>query len=283
MGCIIIFGMTFEFQEKSKAMKAILTIAVFSSLSLMSFTTATEDTFSYRSHSNQSFTYGEELNYRVHYGWISAATINIKVDDKPVKIDGRSTYHVTAKGKTNSSFDWAYKVRDHFESFIDSQSLAPLKYFKSVQEDSYKDLDLVYYDHANKYLRGKKKNMDMPVYVQDIVSSLFYARNLNFASAQPGQTFPIDIYLDQEIYNLKFKYLGKETISTDMGKIRCIKLRPQLVVDRVFKDEDDMTVWVSDDANHLPVRVQTDIFVGSLKVDLVNYKNLRNPFHSKIK
>jgi hypothetical protein len=77
--------------------------------------------------------------------------------------------------------------------------------------------------------------------------------------------------------------MGKETISTDIGKIRCIKLRPQLVVDRVFKDEDDMTVWVTDDANRVPVRVQTDIWVGSLKVDLVNYKNLRNSFTSKVK
>lgn len=252
-------------------------------LGLMSFTTSENDNFSYRNIPNLAFGPGEELSYRVHYGWINAATVNISVDDKSTPIDGRSTYHITAKGRTNSSFDWAYRVRDHFESYIDSQSLAPLKYFKSVQEDSYKDVDLVFYDHEKQYLRGKKKNMEMPVYVQDIVSSLFYARNINFNSASVGQTFPIDIYLDQKIYNLKFKYLGKETISSDVGKIRCIKLRPQLVVDRVFKDEDGMTVWVSDDANHLPVRVQTDIWVGSLKLDLVGYKNIRNAFSSKLK
>jgi hypothetical protein len=264
-------------------MKSVMSILAVASLSLMSFSISTNDTFNFRNQANQAFQYGEELNYRVHYGWINAATINIKVDPEAVKIDGRNTYHVTAKGRTNGSFDWAYKVRDHFESYIDSQSLAPLKYFKSVQEDSYKDVDLVYYDHEKRYLKGKKKSMEMPVYVQDIVSSLFYARSLNFAASPVGTTFPLDVYLDQTIYNLKFKYMGKETISTDIGKIRCIKLRPQLVVDRVFKDEDDMTVWVTDDANRVPVRVQTDIWVGSLKVDLVNYKNLRNSFTSKVK
>lgn len=247
------------------------------------FTSREASTFSYRSQKNQAFTYGEKLNFRVHYGFINAASISIQVADQPIKINDRPTYHITAKGKTYSSFDWMYKVRDHFESYVDSTSIAPLKYFKSVQEDKYKDVDLVYYDHATKYLTGKKKNMSMPEYVQDVVSGTFYARSIDFSNAYNGQTYPLDIYLDQKIYNLKFKYLGKETIKTDVGKVRCIKLRPQLVVDRVFKDEDGMTIWITDDKNHLPVRIQTAIYVGSLKVDLTSYSGLLNPFDSKVK
>ena len=106
-------------------------------------------------------------------------------------------------------------------------------------------------------------------------------RTLDFANASVGKTFPIDIYLDQEIYNLNFKYLGTEVIKTDLGKINCYKLRPQLVVDRVFKDEDDMTVWVSADANKVPVRVEAAIYVGSVKVDLTKATGLKNAFSSK--
>ena len=87
--------------------------------------------------------------------------------------------------------------------------------------------------------------------------------------------------MDQEIHDLKFKYLGTETIRTDVGKIKCYKLRPQLVVDRVFKDKDDMTLWVSADENKIPIRVKAKIYVGSLKVDLVKYEGLRNPFAAK--
>jgi hypothetical protein len=245
------------------------------------YTNQTDQHAALRYSANQAFTYGEELNYRVHYGFINAASIKIKVADKPADIKGRSTYNIEAKGRTYSSFDWAYRVRDHFETYLDSQSIAPLKYFKSVEEDKYKDVDLVYYDHEKKYMVGKKKSMAMPSYVQDIVSGMFYARTIDFNSAYVGQTFPIDIYLDQKIYNLKFKYVGKEVIRTDVGKVRCIKLQPQLVVDRVFKDEDDMTIWVSDDLNKVPIRVQADIYVGSLKVDLTSYKGLRNSFSSK--
>ena len=196
-------------------------------------------------------------------------------------VKGRPTYNISALGKTFRSFDWAFKVRDHFVTYLDSQSMAPLKYYKTVQEDDYKDEDLVFYDHEKKKLTGKKKNMDMPAYVQDIVSGLFYARTIDFSKAYSGQSFPIDIYLDQKIYNLKFKYMGVETLKTDLGKIKCYKLRPQLVVDRVFKDEDDMTIWISADKNKIPIRVKAAIYVGSVKIDLTKTKGLRNPFSAK--
>lgn len=247
-----------------------------------SFTQKENNGFKFRKQKNQAFGYGEKLDFRVHYGWINAAQISIRVDDTAVVVNDRPTYHIVAQGKTNRSFDWMYNVRDRFESYVDTTGIAPLKYFKTVKEDKYTDTDLVYYHHDKKKLQGLKKNMDMPEYVQDIVSGTYYARTIDFSDAYIGKTFPLDIYLDQKIYNLKFKYLGIETIKSDFGKVRCIKLRPQLVVDRVFKDEDDMTIWVSDDKNRLPIRVQTDIWVGSLKVDLTSYSGLENPFDAKL-
>ena len=261
-----------------KIIKSILVVAVM--LISTAFTNQTASVGGSRVLNNQSFSFGEELSYRVHYGWINAARITMKIAPEPVKIKGRTTYNITGYGKTLRSFDWAYRVRDHFETYIDSQSLAPLKYFKSVEEDSYKDIDLVFYDHEKKWLKGKKKSMEMPPYVQDVISGIYYARSLDLDNAYVGQTFPLDIYLDQEIYNLKFKYLGTEIIKSDLGKVKCHKLRPQLVVDRVFKDEDDMTVWVSADENKIPVRVKAEIYVGSLKVDLTSHKGLSNPFSS---
>ncbi len=247
-----------------------------------SFTQKENAAFQFRQQNNKAFGFGEALTYRVHYGWLNAARITMKVDDTTVSVGKRPTYHIVAKGKTNKSFDWMYTVRDRFESYVDTTGIAPLKYFKTVQEDKYTDTDLVYYDHEGKSLRGLKKNMEMPEYVQDIVSGTYYARTIDFSDAYVGKTYPLDIYLDQKIYNLKFKYMGIETIKSDFGKVRCIKLRPQLVVDRVFKDEDDMTIWVSDDKNRLPIRVKTDIWVGSLKVDLTDYSGLANPFDAKL-
>lgn len=259
-----------------KLVKLLLIVFVMLQSSILA---KSEEQFTFRSIPVKSFKMGEELKYRVHYGWINAASVKIKVDTRIHSIKGRPTYKTTAFGSTYKTFDWAFKVRDYFESFVDTQAMAPLKYYKTVEEDDYRNKDLVYFDHEKEklsYVRNDKPGtLDMPTYVQDVVSAAFYARTLDFSNATPGKTFPLDIYLDQKVYNLKFKYIGKETISADVGKVRCLKFRPQLVVDRVFKDEDDMTIWISDDANKIPIRVQTDIWVGSLKVDLKSYKNLR--------
>ena len=154
-------------------------IFIFLGMLALSFSQSTPHVGGDREIENKAFTYGEALTYRVHYGWINAAKITLTVADKPEMIKGRTTYNITGKGKTYRSFDWAYKVRDHFETYLDSQSMAPLKYFKSVKEDKYEDVDLVFYDHTNKKLKGKKKDLDIPAYVQDIVSSVYYARTID--------------------------------------------------------------------------------------------------------
>lgn len=252
------------------------TLFLFAALLQFSFTSDSVNDFEYREQKNEAFTYGEELKYKIHYGFINAATATISVDAEPVKINDRSTYHITAKGRTLGSFDWMYKVRDHYETWVDSESMAPLKYFKHVKENKYRDTDLVYYDHAKKSLRGKKKNMEMPRYAQDVVSSLFYARTLDLSELKTGESFKINVYLDQEIYDLKFKLLARETLSTKFGKIKCLKLRPQVVAGGVFEDEDSLTIWVSDDDNRIPIRAASDLWVGAIKCDLVHHKGLKH-------
>jgi len=238
--------------------------------------------FAFRKLSNNAFQVGEKLQFRVHYGVINAAKITMAVDQS-TNINSRNTFALRVEGETLKSFDWAYKVRDKFQSWLDAESLAPLRYAKTVRENKYFNEDVAIYMHDKKKLRNTKGELVMPAYTQDIASALFYARNLNYTNAYVNQVFPIDVYLDNEIYNLNFTYLGKETINTDLGKVKCIKLRPKLVVDRVFKSSNDMTVWISDDANHIPIRVQSAIKVGSLKVDITGYEGLRNSFSSLTK
>jgi hypothetical protein len=249
---------------------------------------AENTTFTYRKMGNSAFWEGEKLSFRVHYGLINAATIQMEVHkegelfSKPEELKGRKAYHISIEGKTIKAFDWAFKVRDRFDSYVDKESLAPLKYSKSVIENNYTDQDLVFFRHLSGKLNGKKGSLDMPAYTQDIVSALYYARNIDYSKAKIGDTFPIHIYLDNKIYNLNFKYAGIETIKSDIGKVKCYKLIPRLVVDRVFKSEEDMTVWITADDNKIPIRVKSDIQVGSLKVDLTAYEGLKNPFTSKI-
>lgn len=263
--------------------------AVFSALTAFTFiqkedqaAQTNEETFSYRKMSNTAFGLNEKLEYRVHYGLINAATVSLEVGSAMVDKNERTCYNIKADGRTLKSFDWAYKVRDRFETFVDQDALAPISYNKNVQEDNYTDNDYVNFKHNKKKLYGLKGVLDMPVYTHDIISALYYVRNLDFSKAKNGDKYPIDVYLDNKIYNLGFKFAGRETLSTDIGKVKCIKFIPTLVVDRVFKDQDDMTIWVSDDDNKIPIRVKAKIMVGSVKADITSYKNLKNEFKSLV-
>ncbi|MBC7425151.1 MAG: DUF3108 domain-containing protein [Bacteroidia bacterium] len=236
--------------------------------------------FTYRKMVNNAFTYGEKLNYRVHYGFINAANIEMEVYGSVEEVYEHKTFHIRAEGKTIKTFDWAYKVRDKFDTYIDQDALCPIKFTKTVREDNYYDTDLVAFKHEKKKLFGSKGVLDMPEYTQDVISALYYARTLDLAKAKKGDTYPIDVYLDNKIYNLKFKYDGKETIKTDIGSVKCYKLLPALIVDRVFKNENDMTIWISEDDNKIPIRIKADIAVGSIKVDITKYSGLKSSFTS---
>ena len=90
------------------------------------------------------------------------------------------------------------------------------------------------------------------------------------------------MFLDNEVYNLYIKYLGKEEIKTKFGKFKAIKFKPLLVKGTLFQGGEKMTVWVSDDENHIPLRIESPIVVGSVKVDMMGYQNLRYPLSSLI-
>jgi hypothetical protein len=231
---------------------------------------------------NLAYQPGETLKYRIHYGAINAGVVSMIVNPTPTILNGKTTYNLRVEGETVKSFDWAYKVRDKFESWVDQESQAPLRYAKTVRENDYFHQDVAIYDHDNLKLRNKQGELTIPKYTQDIASAIYYLRNLDYSTATPGKQFPVDVYIDNKVYNLPITYKGKEVIKTDLGKIRCIKIKPKLVVDRVFKHADALTVWVTDDANHIPVRIEGQIYVGSIKVDIIQHTGLKNAFSSKV-
>jgi hypothetical protein len=114
------------------------------------------------------------------------------------------------------------------------------------------------------------------------LSAIYYARNIDFNKYKVGDKIPFSMFLDNEVYNLYIRYLGKETIKTKKGKFKAIKFKPLLIKGTIFEGGEKMNVWVSDDANHVPVRVESPISVGKVQVDLIDYKSLRYPLSSLI-
>ena len=226
---------------------------------------------------NVAFAPGEVLEYRVHYGFIDAGEARLEVSKEYKDFGGHKCYHVIGTGKSMGAFDWFFKVRDRYESYIDTQALVPWLFIRRVSEGGYTINQNVSFNHYKKTATSEKKTIDTPNRVQDLVSSFYYARTIDFSKAVPGDTFVIHTYLDDETFPLTIKFIGRETIKTAKGKFRCIAFRPMLLEGRVFKEKEGMMVWVTDDKNRIPVRAQADILIGSVKMDLKDYSGLLNP------
>ena len=122
----------------------------------------------------------------------------------------------------------------------------------------------------------------MKIRSSSLISELktFVAHGVGYA-AKPGETYAINCFMDKEVWPLKVKFIGRETITTNLGTFKCLKYRPVMQQGRVFKHEEDLNIWITDDKNHIPILGQANVLVGSIKAELKSYKGLAHPI-SKI-
>lgn len=223
---------------------------------------------------NTAFKRGEVLKYRVHYGAIDAGEAVISVEQENKQIAGRNTYHVVGKGSSKGAFDWFFKVRDTYESYIDESAIVPWMFVRRVDEGGFKITQNMVFDHYHGRVNSNGSTMDVPINIQDMISAFYYARTIDMSNIKAGDILEVPCFVDDKQWTLKIKYVGRETIKSDVGKVKCMKFRPVVQTGRIFKKEEDLNVWISDDKNRIPVRAQANILVGSIKMDLQSYSGL---------
>ncbi len=253
-----------------------LSLLVLAFLSLCGFHVAD----SYRQVENESFGPGEVLEYRVHYGFINAGEGVVKVSNQLHKINNRPCYEVTATGKSVGAFDWVIKIRDTWRSYIDTSALVPHRFQTDIQEGKYRKTETVHFNHEGHTIRSEEKNNDtkefqMPANVQDIISGYCYMRVIDFNALHIGEVVPIPAFFDDHFYDFKVRYRGKEDVKTKYGTVRCIKITPVMPKNEMFDGESSIRVWITDDKNRIPVKVEADMFVGAIEMELKNFRGLK--------
>jgi len=233
---------------------------------------------------NTAYKSGEIIHLTVFYNTLGAyigagdATFTTTLE----RFNGKPVYHAVGVGKTYPFFDNFFKVRDRYESYIDTATLQPYKFIRNVDEGGYKIYNNVTFNQSANTAISTNGVFKIGDCMQDVISAVYYARNINFNNYKNGDKIPFDMFLDDEIYHLYIRLIGKEKIKTKYGKFRAIKFKPLLIKGTIFQGGENMTVWVSDDPNHLLLRIESPITVGSVKVDMMGYENLRYPLSSMI-
>lgn len=242
-----------------------------------------------------AFSAGEELNYKVIYNWgpiwLESAEASFKV--KSTIHNGKACYHLIGSGSTYPKYDWFFKVRDVFETYLDSESFRPLKFEANIHEGSKIDKHIYLFNNHLKKAYTIINYGTKPVKVDtlkigtcsiDVLTAIYYARSIDYSNCKMNDTVSISLLLDGKLYAIYVRYLGKETlISKEIGTYKCIKFSPLLIEGTIFKKGEGMRVWVSDDKNKLPIYIETPITVGTVKVKLMSYKGLRNSEEAKVK
>ncbi len=226
---------------------------------------------------------GEVLTYRIHYGILNAGTATLTA--VKTNYQNQPHLHVKGAGRTTGIVRTFFKVEDVYESYISQETGLPSYYIRNVQEGSYSQHLHTAFNHNNQtlVLTDKKnpangsKTIKSVKDVQDMLSAFYYLRSLDSSELKVGTVKNLNVWIDDEMFPFQLRVAGVENVKTKFGTISCLKIIPLVKSGRVFRAKEGVTLWVSNDRNHIPISIKAELAVGSLKADLNQYQNVKYP------
>lgn len=243
--------------------------------------------FSVIAQTESAFKGGEYLKFRVRYGPFNTSYASLWV--KNSSYDGKEAYHAVGKGETTGLARLFFKVDDTYESYFDKQTSKPFFFNRDIYEGGYTKKLHFFFNHQEKNVKIKnlenkqEKSISIDETVRDVITALYHFRNdPTMRDLKVNQEVNLDmIFDDDEIFKFRLKFIGKERIETDFGYINTLIFRPLVQDGRVFKEQESLTLWVSDDANKIPVKIKASLRVGSLVGELIDFNALKHPTELK--
>lgn len=222
---------------------------------------------------------GERVEYRIHYGIINAAEARVDIAKNLSVINGKPCYRINVFGRTTGAFDVFTKVRDTWRSFVDTTNLEPQQFYRNIRENNYRKEETTYFDRKAHKATSKTKDTtrvySVPYNVHDIISGYYYLRTVDFNYRTEGDIIEVPVFLSDETIRMKVKYAGREVVKTKYGRIKVFKLHPLMPNNKLFKGENSIRIWVSDDENKVPIKIEVDLFIGALAMDIKHYAGLQ--------
>lgn len=229
---------------------------------------------------------GETIEYKITVGFFTIGKAQISTSPKIYKVNGRPCYKIDVRGKTSGAVDWVASVEDTWGAYMDTLTFLPHMGYRNIKENNYRKNELTKFDQVNKMVElkvidqktgGFKESKIFQVMepVRDIVAGSTYLRTLDYNNLQAGDTIMLNGVFEDEVYALQILFGGKETIKTKFGNVKSFKLTPIMPNNQIFAGENSITLWFSDDANKIPLKIEANMFVGKAGCEIINYKSLK--------
>jgi len=245
--------------------------------------------------SNDAFGDGEEVSYTVSYNWgpvwVDAGLVTFSA--KKEMFLGKPSWHLKSTGKTFRTYDILFKVRDYYDSWVDPDTFHSFEFRRYIYEGGYTLLNTMKFDQEKHEVYSNTKTDNNPQRTDtlkilpcsfDMLSAVYYTRTLDLPNISKDFKKQIPVLIDDGYYNIYIRPLGKEIVeNTDGKKYRCTKFAAKMVEGTIFRGDEDVLVWVTDDANKVPIYIEAKIIIGTVKAYLKEARGLKNPNIALIK
>jgi len=209
------------------------------------------------------FGVGEKMVFSVTWSGIHAGEATLEVKEL-LSYQGHEVFRIVSTAKTNKFFSVFYKLRDTLESLFDVQGLFSRRYRKvEYNGNQVSNREIIFDQEQNMVLYKGKRYYTLPG-VQDELSLFYYVRTLDF---QVGNSIYMDVFSSKKNWRVKANVLRKERITVPAGTFNTIVVEPEIKFDGILKTG-NMTLWFTDDERKIPVKMKSNITIGSIEANL---------------
>jgi hypothetical protein len=228
-----------------------------------------------------AFSVGEKLVYDVGYSFITAGEAVFYIPGMDT-IQNRECYRVQFTVNSTPTFSFFYKVEDKYETILDKKGIFPWRFTQQIREGSYRYDFRADFDQLNNVAITKDGRYSIPPYVHDAVSAMFYVRTMDFSKSRPGQKVYLQNFYKDSTYQLAVKFLGYQRVSVDAGTFDCVLVEPLMKEGGLFKSEGRIIIWMTNDERKIPIKVSTQVIIGSIDAELREYSGINGPIKAKV-
>ena len=243
---------------------------------------------------DDTFNSGEKISYGAYYNWnfiwINAGEVTFTADT--IRYNEQNEWQFSAIGKTYKAYDLFYTVRDTFQSRVICDGFRPDYFIRKVNHGKSSTVHEYQFKEDSKeihsYIKREKEEPFRDVLqwqpnTSDMLSTVYSFRDFKFEGLKKDDQVNFRMLVDNKTEDLYFRYRGLENIKTRNGrKFRCHHIVIRLLGGDFFPDGEHMNVWFTADQNHIPIKVETEILVGSVSAILTDLEHIKYPLTSEI-
>jgi len=244
---------------------------------------------------NTAFNAGESLKYQLYFNWqfvwLKAGTASLDIQNANFR--GKPCMRASLITKGSSRTDKFFMMRDTLTSYF-TGDLIPLYYRKGAREGKRYYIDEAWYTQRSNgvdvHQRFTKHDGTIRTNDQtstecifDMVSMMMRARSFDPSSYKDGQRIKFLMADGGNVKSETLIFRGRKKFKMDSTgtTYRCLVF--SFIEKKEKKEKEIVTFYITDDKNHIPVRLDLYLRFGTAKAFLISHTEPRNPMTSIIK